>query len=333
MATTDFLEGFEAYQSIAQTLHFRWAAYNNTPTLGTGRGGGQCIVCVGSTTALQEYITSVAFTARATACVGFAYYYSGIASASTICSLFDGSTEHLRILRNANLTLSVARGDGTVLATSTANIIEGAWHYITLDYTINNSTGAVELKLDGVTIASASGVDTQNGGSAQVNVLRLSERAEASNTSYFDDVYVASANLGDNKVISLSPNGDDDATGWNITGDTLAYTVLADNSDSSFIDTDATNELARLNMGDLPVGYTVINAIQPVVRWDKSDAGTCTGRLNVKSGTTTDTGATKGLTETIVWFGGDILSQDPDTTADWDSSGVNAVQVEIERVS
>lgn len=62
----------------------------------------------------------------------------------------------------------------TVIATSSASVSAGTSHWLEWDITINNSTGAYTIDLDGTTVLTASNVDTRGGSSNNsINVFQL----------------------------------------------------------------------------------------------------------------------------------------------------------------
>lgn len=166
----------------------------------------------------------VAFTASATVVVGIRLYYTANFGGfpARVFSLYgdSGATDHLSIQTgDANDTLTVRRGT-TVLATFTA--VRFAWCYLEFKATIHATTGTVEVKKDGVVVASFSG-QTKNGGTnASVDAIRLD--ASTNNTGidlYVDDLYVLNTSgsknndyLGDIRVVTTLPSGAGASTQW-----------------------------------------------------------------------------------------------------------------------
>ena len=89
----------------------------------------------------------------------------------TFLELSDAGLAHLNFTLLSNGKIQVSRGDGTVLGTTVASILVNTFYHIEIKAVIDNSAGIVEIRINetpdaGVTL---SGVDTQNGGVAQIS--------------------------------------------------------------------------------------------------------------------------------------------------------------------
>ena len=100
----------------------------------------------------------------------------------------------------ANGKLSVYRGSTLVggfvlLGTSTFALQGGNWYQIQFKVTIHNSTGSFELKVNGTTILSASGIDTQNLAGSTADTFKFSgiiasSTGIASTPDLIDDIVI-----------------------------------------------------------------------------------------------------------------------------------------------
>lgn len=86
--------------------------------------------------------------------------------------------------------LRLVRGDGTVLATASSAIPANAdnTYLIQCHLLVNAATGAMDVKVDGVTFATVSGVNTVNGGISTIDRVKfLSSVNFGAGTVYIDD--------------------------------------------------------------------------------------------------------------------------------------------------
>lgn len=280
--------------------------------------------------------------ASATVICGFAFMYTNNYPAYPanilVISGDNTVTDHISIVTGdtAN-TLWVRRG-GTVLFTA-ANVTVNVWHYLELKATINSTTGAVELRIDGIPVGSFSG-NTKNGGTnSSVDTIKLG--GSGNNTSINitrDDLYVLDDTgpapynnyLGDVRVFSLSPNGAGASTQW--TPDTgVNYTRVNEvpYSAANYVQSQTTGQRDTYLLADLPAGVTNIYGVQGNVIAKRTDAGNISLKPVLKSGATLAYGPTTALitSDTVI---STLQATDPATSTAWTISGVNALEAGME---
>jgi len=303
--------------------------------------------------------------------VGFALYIDSLPAVSYYCHLVE-----LRDNGNApNLTLSLAStgdlevyrgiaepGYGTLLAsTSDAPIVTGAFQHVELQATIDGSAGAVEVRVNGVTVLTVSGVDTVAGAgenrvpsiAANDNVSQLAfsgrnDWAQAediiTHTTYFDDIYVydmtGSFNntwLGDRRIYTLFPSADTVDAGWTpLSGD--GYTNIDEgvDDDTSYISAgvpgspDETSSTFELD--NIPETVGLVSAVETVHLVKKTEAGLADVRSGIVSNGSTSEGSIHPL-NTIYTYHSDVFEFDPDTGASFTLSAIDALQLKITRVT
>jgi hypothetical protein len=249
--------------------------------------------------------------------------------------LRNSLTTHLAIyLNNATMSLSVAR-DGTVLGTTASNVIfPSAWHRIELGFVIHDTTGSVELRVDGAVVLTLTNVDTRNGATTDVNTFILGN-AGTSNDTYIDDVTLCDSPtqfLGDLHIEQLVPTSNAAVTWTPSTGANYATVDEARVSTTDYVTAPTAGLIDRYGMADMAASPTTVFAVQTLHHANKDDTGTCTMRANVISGASTGNGATRGMNSTPFIYA-DIFTTDPQGGAAWTGARVNAMQLEIERVS
>lgn len=186
-----FTDGFDySYVDAVTGLPPGWSS--------SGGNGGNPINAVSARSGLQgmgvggssqgRFILTN-FTARTTAIFGFAMnLQSGVSS--VIFGLEDstGSTQ-LEMQYNGTGGILVFKGttSGTLLGTASVVINAGAWHYYELKITIASGTGgSFDLHIDGVSVASATGINTLATSTANMAAAWL--QGPGGTNNFFDDV-------------------------------------------------------------------------------------------------------------------------------------------------
>ncbi len=128
-----------------------------------------------------------------------------------VVTLFDGVTAQCSIVINTTTgTISVYRGTetGTALGTSASSVTANTTHHIEWDITVNNTTGAYTIYLDGVSVLTGSSANTRNGSNNYANAIQFQagRTVAASLVFTIDDVYVFDTSGSyNNAVTGTSP--------------------------------------------------------------------------------------------------------------------------------
>lgn len=254
-------------------------------------------------------------------------------------------TNHLLLQLDASAHIQIVRGDGTVLATGTTVLTTGVWYYIEFKFTIDNTTGSAEVRLNGSASAecSVSGADTRNGGSATWNHFRLRGMQGPTGT-FFDDAYALDgvdstgthglANndfLGDCRVSTLLPETDAVAAGnyaeWTPSTGT-DHGALVDeatpNGDTDYVSSATVDQRDVYQFPDLDVVPAAIYAVEVRCSAKKTTADPRSIAALLRSDGTDDLGATQALTTSYTYYR-EAWESDPDTGAPWTPTAVNSV--------
>jgi hypothetical protein len=258
-----------------------------------------------------------------------------------LLTLFDAGTAQVEVWLNTNGKIVVIRGGGsTVLGTGTTTLTTNTFYHIELEVTVNNSTGAIKVYINGLedTGITATGIDTQNSANAyanQVGVFHYLESGEPSITIDIDDVIVNdSAAVGDCHVREQLPSG---------TGSTDDGVAVGAATTRECVDDAAPNDdtdYARFdNVGDKSLWtYPAISTAVDVVavgfrNWAaKTAAGTCTARPSLKIGGSDYNGADFAPSTTYS-YATEFMTESPDTSSAWTPAEVNAMESGIERTA
>ncbi len=330
-----FMDGFDSQDFATKwlaspTLVPDWATH---PTrFGTG-------YAISASNPTGSSLLTLPVTASAKLITGFAFRMNNTNAASILSYFADaGAVEHIRINMNANGSIAITRV-GTVLATSAVGVVPlNTWVYIEVSGTVNDTTGAVDVKVNGVSVVTFTG-DTKNAGTS-VNMDQI--RIDVNNSSRYgyDDLYVCNdqgsrnnAFLGDVRVQTLRPNG---------AGSAAAMTPVGSGSNYANVD-EATPNPADFNysgtpghqdlyaMEDLAAGTAAVLAVQVNNAARKTDSGARSIKNLIRAGGTTTASAVLALSVTSDVYS-TVHDGNPTTATAWDVADIAALEAGVEVV-
>ena len=239
------IQWLESFDAIDTSLFGAkgWVA-TGAPTVSTTtpRTGAQCLDCG----AAGRYVSKAVPTPGATMYLGFAFRtaslatYSGaspisqslcgfasVAGTNTHLTLEVTTTGGLLVYRHEPYyndsgraytaasdygTTTNADGERATIGSAGSVISTNTWYYVEMKVVIHQTTGSVEVRLNGVTVINVTGVDTRcgtlTGGTATVDTIHLGKGYGPTAYQGFDDVYVSDSEfLGDIGVHCLLPTG------------------------------------------------------------------------------------------------------------------------------
>jgi len=315
-----FMDGFDVSDAV-----LKWTT-TGTPTfaVATRFGTGKAMTSGGN-----NYVR--AFPASSQVFVGSACWWS-VSGTRTLWTLQGdlGATSHLVLQVTSVGALQVTCG-GTVIATSAAGVISlNIWAYVEMSATISDTVGTVEVRVNGVPVATFTG-DTKNAGT-NTTFDTLSLAGVAWFGSY-DDLYVCNSTgsvnntfLGDVRVQTLLPTAAGASTqltpsvgsNWDNVNDT-PYVSTTYNSDS------VSGHRDTYAIGDLLSGTGTIFGVQDNILALRSDAGAASIKAALKSGATVYYDSTVSLI-TALGVSSAVRETDPATSAAWTPTNVNALE-------
>jgi hypothetical protein len=270
-----------------------WITSNSSPFL----LDNQDTWIIGS--AIQYYVSS-----------GFDYY-----------QLLDGSQIQLRVQMAAvgsfNYTLEVFNGAGTSLGITAALPNKASWNYIELKAVIHSSAGAFELRINNVTVLSATGVKTNGNAHNYASAFVLGN-------GYFDDLYICDGTgadhndfLTDSKVQTFLPTSDGAHTAFTPSSGSDHFSRLQTNDgDTSYVQSGTLNDIDtyKITPGTI-TGVVQGVKIGAVVRKD-NPASRDIGLVITDGGSTIAVLDDNVLTATYSEFT-HIMPSNPVTSAPW----------------
>lgn len=345
-----WVDGFDNSNSNSVS-GLRWDEYN-AASVQTGRFGFYALNTAGSST---YRAVKMSLPAHATYIVHCALQSAGSSGLSPVIGLlsngvFVGSIRCDMATRAVSYARFDAAASQVTLGTSSVGVMPtSGWFHFQAKVTIDNSAGAVELKVNNNSVLSLTGQDTQSShasaATGSVSGIVLGAQGTVTNgwsstigPWYYDDLVVLNGSgaannnfLGDIRVQRLNPtaNGTTSdftptgaATNWQANSETIA------DGDTSYSSTGTTTHKQLFALGDL-TGSPTIHAVQARSYAKKTDAGTANITPLWRSGGTNYSGTLQNLSASYIWHT-EIKEQDPNTAAAWTTSGVNALESGVE---
>ncbi len=217
--------------------------------------------------------------------IGFAYRPDNVGGSGTILGMRDGGSAQWELGQDASHHLYVSR-NGTVLGTATSVLSNSVWYYVEVKVTIHNSSGTVDIRLNGVSDLSLTGQDTQNTANAFADTLRLGKNGNSCQWQ-FDDLYVcddagsAPTNtfLGDVRVEAILPSGNGNSSvlvgsDSNSTDNYLLVDEASPNSDTDYVESSTVGDKDTYAMGNVTPTTGTVYGVQVIPFAKKTDAGT-----------------------------------------------------------
>jgi hypothetical protein len=327
-----FCDSFDAASSSGD-LTKKWASADASWTWASGAGkfGGGCLVNTGASGGKQ--ILSPAWVPpNQQFCMGFYLKASAAPAAlSPVALVMQAPTAWMSIsLTTAGFAAFYDSQGGTLRQTSTIPVCDNNWHWIEFrsDGFNNNAYLYVDNVLQGALFPC--------GGYSPANIAFQS--AAGITVSIDDPVFYDSSGavpnftvfpLGARQITVVRPSSDGTVQFGTVVGGTGTHASClnetAPDGDTSYVEDGTVGDQDLLNMGAL--GYTpaTITCVVENLYVENAAGGTVNINSACKSGATTSTGtaiATPLTYRTVQW----AFPTDPNTSAAWTASGLNAAQ-------
>lgn len=286
--------------------------------------------------------------------VGYAFNIPTLPSASEqmiVAGFADNALNYQLVLSVSTTGQIVAhRGNpndvgSIVLGTSAPVVTAGSYQHFECRAYCDSIDGAVEVRMNGVTVLNLVGVDTDaedSGNFAQVKIGLI-----ANNFSGFpaymdvDDLFAwdtASGTqnvdfIGDKKVYCRLPDGDTAQADWVPSAGTEGWSILDNQppNDAIYISAPNPGAVSRFDIANLPAEVVSIAGVQITLRAFKSDAGNAKVQTGIRQGSDTDVGVLHALTQAPAGYS-DVFETDPTTGAPFTVSDFDSLLLQIDRV-
>lgn len=286
----------------------------------------------------------------ATVGVGMAWFFNSLPTASNAIMLAqfldNGGSAVCTITMSTTGQIEVRTGgvSGTVRASSSPVLVTTAWQHVEIKTTFHATTGACEIRVNGQTILNASNINTDALGTSYSSQVRVGSGGTAGfptgNPSVFvDDIFAWDLSgtynndfIGDKKVYALVPTSDTAVADWLPDTGSTGYTQIDEIPPVStdYIQANTVGDESEFGMSNLPSDVTNVLGIQFYTKMLKTDAGDSSVQVSVVSGASDASGADRPITTNATVYT-DVFEEDPDTSAPWTLSGVDAMLARVAR--
>lgn len=201
-----FFDGFDFYNSIGPGGR-KWDQGSSVNGFAGGRWGGQCVK--GGTGAIVGQTFSGTHKTFATdhheVIIGTAVRVNSLYGTIGISTVYDGLHPLIMFRDHGTVQCSVRIDpvSGTLCVYADRGMITGnaklcdtgyvppvtLWFYLEVKLTVG-SPGAIEVRVNGETVANVTGIQTQQTGNNTINEICLCATGQYNSSIYFDDVYV-----------------------------------------------------------------------------------------------------------------------------------------------
>lgn len=260
-------------------------------------------------------------------------------------NLMDGAAFQVGIGMNSSYQLNVYSGSSsTSLGNSGLYLFpnDGSWHYIEIKVVIHNTTGSVEVKVDGTVRLTATNINTRAGSSNNyANVFRLGGAGQDYVRVKLCDFYICddqsainNTYLGDVRVECLMPSGAGTTTNFTPSAGSNFQNVdeTAPNDDTDYNSSSTVGNKDTFAMANLAATTGTIKGVQVFSRARKDDAGTRTLKNKVRSGATEGDGASVNMATSYDRMIS-LFETNPATVTAWTPTEVNAMEAGYEVVA
>lgn len=261
-----------------------------------------------------------------------------------IFELRNSTTAHAYVRFNASAGVFEVYSAGTLRFSSTFPAVQGTWYLIEAYLKIDDSTGVLTVKIDGVQIGTYTG-DTRNGASTTVNNIYLNGSPGSSITWAFDDLALNDTTggadnswCGDGRVILLKPNGNGDASDLtgsdgNSTDNYLLVDEIPSDGDTTYVEGSTSGNRDLYAIEDFSgTGKTIKRVwVEARARDTVAAGGQC--KLSVKpSGGSEDKSSAINLLTSYTRIIGTDYTTNPADSGAWEDGDLDALQIGFEVV-
>ena len=280
------------------------------------------------------------------------HYYAVTAPAanSQIFAFTDSSLlSYLTLIRGTGSGIKVMNSANTQVGSSYA-LSTGQWYLIEVGIFSNSTTGTIDVKVDGSTIVSVTGENT-NG--ADIRGIALGASAALTHEYYIDNLAVNDTSgsyqnswVGPGYVICLRPNAAGDSTNYTRGGTDSGTNYgqvdeVTPNDITDYVVSSTTNHIDMYNVGASGIGsgdtVNVVHVGYRIANITSDGIAVIEPRIIKTSGGTVTTGTASGSLSSTVWRsnGGSTTAfnpypinayQDPDAAA-WTQSTLDSMQI------
>jgi hypothetical protein len=261
--------------------------------------------------------------------VGTGWSLNGLQSSYWV---LGANGQHIMGLTSIGQLGVTAPGYSTAVLTSTAFVVDNAWHWVELEYFMNGASGTTQLYIDGVSQGS---VTTNLTAALAVTSVNFGGGYNFGGIQYFDDIIIwddqgttfNSFPLGPRRISTLVPNADGDLAQFTPKSGTSHFAMVNGGyTSTNYVSDGSTGNVDLYKFPSLAYSPTSINAVVGNYYGQNTGAGSTNLIPKVKTSGTTASGATQTMTVGVNSLLQNAFVTDAGGTA-WAASAVNAMQI------
>lgn len=274
-----------------------------------------------------------------TVIVGLAFKTYDLNDQSLIRIRRGGNTQ-VDLALDANGGLIVRRGGSTTIGTSSRRFPTKVWNFIEFKVTIGDS-GSFELRVDGETVCSASGVDTQALTDGGATCVSIGPWGGFSYKLWWDDLYICNSDgsvnndfLGAVRIDVLVPDGAGSSTQWTpSTGSNYACVdeTIHTTSDADYVSTYTDNNIDTYAFGTLSFTPSAIKGVQVNAAAKRTSVQNRNLQLVTRISSTNYTSATHALRSTEKVHS-HLMETNPNTGTAWTKAVIDGAEFGVKAV-
>lgn len=341
----EWCDGFDHYglgaPGIALALNGAYATLVGDISNVNPRTGVASLVCEGNS------VWRRVFKASGTKFgVGGAFYcpaLPGVAGSTFLFNFQDNNAgSQVQIRLDTSGTISAWQGvfAGALLGMSSGPVVPAkAYTHVEAAVFCATSGGSVEVRVNGVTVISATGVNTNPTGYG--SLAQVAGQTTFSDSGFqLDDLFAWNGDgvlnndfLGDKKVYTVVPNADTAQADWTPSSGSAGWAMISNIPPvdaSNYIQAENAGELSVFGLGNLPGTVVSIAGVVIATRMWKTDAGSSHVTPGMLSESANADGDNHSITSAPTYWH-DVFEVDPATGALWTVAGFNAADYYIDR--
>jgi hypothetical protein len=343
-------DGFDHYGVIANLTEGVYAEVSPTSGLATTNvRTGTRALSFGAASIVRRVLGG----AKTTVGMGAAYYLNALPSGNNNQRIFEfrdtANAAQVAIGVQSTGTISVKRGGvgGTEIGVTASPVITAeTYQHVEALVFFSNTVGTVEVRVNGVTVISLTGVDTVATANVECSQVVFSGGiGGGAQGGVVDDVFcyddTGSFNntfLGDRRVLTLFPDADTIQADWTPVGSGTGFGAInqaTPDGDTTYISAGVPGSptpTSEFGMENLPAGVSAISGVVLVNMSRKTEAGIANVQMSVISGASETAGTDEPMTE-VYTYRQDVFEIDPASAAPFTPSEVDALLIKADRTA
>lgn len=350
-----FLDGFDFYEPVntglGPPLSRKWLQQTSNGSIIAGRRNDDFSNNLGlNSGSTGGGVLSPCFGDQATCIIGFVFFVPSSFNNRNrdVMRFVDNGTVQCSLGTDDNgvLTLYLGTPFGTPITSGSTSIRKNIWYHIEIKLTINDTTGAVQLKLneqDEIHSGGGpvTGLDTQTTTNASMNQIQIV--GQSGNLRYYDDLYVLDTTasvsgppnndfIGDHMVETLWADGDGAHSDWTPNSGVNNYDRIneqAVDDDATYVFTNTISNIDTYTFDDLSQITQEVKVVQLNLQTRKTTGGDRALRSIIRHSGTDYPGIEFGMYDD--WADPlELFPSNPGTGVSWTTTDIDGIEFGVE---